>query len=155
MPWAIRENPWQRVLVSAPARAATSTIASATTRPSAAPAASAIPPAAARTPAASATVSAMRTIAMWPVARDMRRSVAVEVRLAFSFVRKIAAAFNHHRARRRRNWSELALCPSRHRQTFRPPAAHLGALLFQNRLTRQPDAVALHRQPLPQNLIAF
>ncbi|MFZ0992177.1 MAG: hypothetical protein WAN29_09760, partial [Candidatus Sulfotelmatobacter sp.] len=86
----------------------------------------------------------------------MWRSVAVEVWLAFSFVRKIAAAFNHHRARRRRNRSKLALSPSRYRHTFRNrAAAHLRTLLFQNRFTRQPDAVAFDRQHLHQNLVAF
>ena len=110
--------------MSSPARPATSTIAPAATGPSAAPAASTIAPAAAGPSAAPAAISAMRTIAVRPVAAShMRRAVAVEVRLALSFVGKIAAAFNHHRARRRRNRSKLALSPSRHRRAFRsaPP----------------------------------
>jgi hypothetical protein len=34
-------------------------------------------------------------------------------------------------------------------------AAHLRTLLLQNRLAREPDAIAFHRQDLDQNLIAF
>jgi hypothetical protein len=86
----------------------------------------------------------------------MRNPIAVKVRLAFRFVREISTTFNHHGARRRRSGSKLALSSSRHRQTFRNHAStHLRALLFQNRLARQPDAVAFHRQHLHQNLIAF
>ena len=136
-PFYIHTNPWQKFLVSPPARPATSAIAPAATGPSPAPTASTIPSAAARPPTAPATISAMRTIALRPVAAaNMRYAVAVEVRLALSFVGEIATTFNHHRACRCRGGSKLALRPSRHGCTFRPAASHLRALLFQNRFAR-------------------
>ena len=83
----------------------------------------------------------------------MWRSIAIKVRLVFRFVRKISAAFDHERARQLR----LPFCRGRHgsirRRRF--PAAHLRALLFQNRLARKPYAVAFHRQHLHQHLVAF
>ena len=91
----------------------------------------------------------MRTFA----ATDRSAAFAVEVR--FSFVRKISAALNHHRSGQYRSGSRCNLAFPGHRRRRALPAAHLGALLFQNRLTRQTDAIAFHRQHLHQHLIAF
>jgi hypothetical protein len=123
-------------LVSSPARPATSAIPAATTRPAAASTASTIPPtAAARTSTASTTVSAMWPISLRTVASTHRRSAfAIKVRL---IIGEITAAFNHHRAgqRGRRNrlrfWAAVTVDWS---CSLAP--AHLGALLFQNRLAR-------------------
>src|SRR5258708_21465596 len=158
----IRVNPRKsvaRVLVSSAARPAASAVAVASpaTATPTTTAASTIPSAAARTSTAPATISAMRTIALRPVAaRHMRRAITIEVRLAFRFIREIAAAFNHHRARRNRRRNILALCAAFRRScTLRRSAAHFPPLLVQNRFARKPDAVAFHRQHLHQHLIAF
>src|SRR5437899_3973536 len=105
---------------------------------------------AARTSSPATAISAISTI---PSVRrtisgaDMRSAFAIEVRL-LRIIRKIAAAFDHQRATLHR----LALGDWRHCSRF--PAArrrHLRALLFQNRFTREPNAVAFHRQNLHQH----
>ena len=77
------------------------------------------------------------------------RSIAVEVRLVIG---EISAAFNGQR----RSMSRLAaaaLASAVFR--WKLAATHLGALLFENGLARQPDAIAFDRQHFHQNLIAF
>src|SRR5690242_3003359 len=60
--------------------------------------------------------------------------VTIEIRLTFGFFGEVAAAFDGH---------------SRSAAFGRSlPATHFRALLFQNRLARQPDAVALDRKYL-------
>src|ERR1051326_2681519 len=103
-----------------------------------------------RTPSSTATISAaistVRTISSGSA--NVRRAFAIEVRL-IRLIRKIAAALNYQCACR----SRFALARCRTRSRF--PSAHLRALLFQNRLARQPDTVAFHGQHLHQYLIAF
>src|SRR5690348_9897280 len=121
----------------------TTTAAMTSTTPASTSATSRTPSAAA---AISATISAMRTISGGSA--NVRRAFAIEVRL-IRLIRKIAAAFNHQRA----GGSRLALARCRTRRRF--PSTHLRALLFQNRLAREPDAVAFHRQHFYEHLIAF
>src|SRR5579871_184879 len=125
---------------TAPSSTAATTSTSATTRTSAAPATISSP-----IPSA---VAAVRTVAaaMWS-------TFTIEVRLIGGFIWKIAAALNHQRATR------CGFALGHRRDTTLDSSAalrgHLRALLLQNRLAREPDAVAFHRQHFHQHLVAF
>src|SRR5579864_3319710 len=91
---------------------------------------------------APAAVSASRPITLRPIAaRNVRRAFAIEIGFAFRFVGKITAPLDHNRARGNRltRWRRSGFPTA-------STAAHLRALLFQDRLARQPDAIAFHRQ---------
>src|ERR1700689_1913936 len=148
------------MLVPSAAWSAAATVASATAASAVASATSAAATSAAtaasRTsapPAISATT--MRTIAMGTIASNAAhvwRAFAVEVGLVAirRLIRKIAAAFDHDGARR----SRFAFRGMHSAFRQRSPA-HLRALFFQNRLARQPDAIAFHGENLHQHLVAF
>ena len=86
---------------------------------------------------------------------SVRCTLAIEIGLVRGLIRKIASAFNHKRSRWRTlalwNRGYIAASPTR----ISTSPTHLRALLFQNRLARQPDAVAFHRQHFHQHLVAF
>src|SRR5262249_39454019 len=73
------------------------------------------------------------------------RNIAIEVWFVFGFLAKIAAAFDGH-GRGRRPFSPFG-------RDF--PATHLGALLLENGLAREPNAIAFHGKDLYQHLVAF
>jgi hypothetical protein len=76
----------------------------------------------------------------------MRCSFTIKVRLVLRLFGEVAAAFNHDRARRDRNPFTFARrCLRRSAASF---SLHLRALLFQNRLARKFDAVAVDGQHL-------
>ena len=125
----------KKFLVSSPARAATSaTIPTAAAGPSTAPAASAVSTPTARPSTASTTVSAVRTVSMGTItAAHGRSTLAIEVRL---IIGKIASAFNHHRSSQRRSGNRFSLVAAAFNRSSAISAAHLRALLFQNRFAR-------------------
>ena len=126
------------------------TAAPATTAPAASSSASA-----AWTSSASATPISAAIPTVWPISTTswVRTAFTIEVRLTLRLIRKIPAAFDHQRSTR--HW--LALDRRSDAAAFDSAARcrHLRALLFQNRLARQPDPVAFHCQHLHQHLIAF
>src|ERR1700682_5448858 len=97
------------------------------------------------------TVAAARTIS--GSGTHMRSAFAIKVRFGVWLIGKISPALNHQRARQ----SRFAVPRRRYARSWRRsfPATHLRALLFQNRLARQPDAVAFHGQHFHQHLIPF
>ncbi len=106
---------------------------------------------AATTTAAPAAMRTRTTIAAARRTTEVPRVIAIEVRLAFLFFLGAAfiTAFEGH----------ATGCAGFRSPDFRPfctiAAAHLGALLFQNRFARQLDAVAIDCQHLHQDLVAF
>src|SRR5437660_2851488 len=107
--------------------------------------------AAARTSSPATAISTIPSVRRTISGADMRSAFSIEVRL-LRIIRKIAAALDHQRATLHR----LAL--GHRRRAGRFPAArrrHLRALLLQNRFTREPNAVAFHRQNLHQHLVGL
>src|SRR4029077_10145931 len=107
------------------AEAAAASTAAAIASASAAPAASAatVTAAAASPPLSAASSVALRAIP----AGNVRCACAVEIRLGFGLVREIATAFDDDRT------GGKGLTLGRCRRFSAATAAHLGALLFQNR----------------------
>src|SRR5437899_12022260 len=102
---------------------------------------------AARTSSPATAISTIPSVRRTISCADMRSAFAIAVRF-LRIIRKIAAALDHKRATLHR----LALGDWRHCSRF--PAArrrHLRALLFQNRLTREPYPLSFHRQHLHQH----
>src|SRR5690348_14952012 len=122
---------------TATAAAAATTSTSATSRTSSAPATIA--------PSISTTITTVSAVA------TLRSAFAIEVRL-IRLIRKIAATFNHQCAALHRLALRCHCCRFSNASALR---RHLRALLFQNRLAREPDAVALHCQDFHQHLVAF
>jgi hypothetical protein len=75
----------------------------------------------------------------------MRCAFTIKVRLVLRLFGEVAAAFNHHRACRDRDTFFTRRCLRRSAASF---SLHLRALLFQNRLARKFDAVAVDGQHL-------
>src|SRR5579864_7236348 len=89
----------------------------------------------------SASTSASRPAIRAIPSRSVRSSVSVEVWLALFFL-EISATLDGHSSRWRGS-------------RFSTSTAHLGALLLQDRLARQPDPVAFHGKHLYEYLVAF
>src|SRR5579871_112208 len=140
---------------SAAATASAAVASAATVATSAAPAAPTVTTTTTAAATAASTTIATSVSARWTIASAGRR-VAIEIRLVF--VREVAAALNHHGAGRCRGGfaDRCGRCGrAASLDSSASAAAHLRALLFQNRLARQPDAVAFYRQHLDQHLVAF
>ena len=108
----------------------------------------------ATTTTTAATTAAARTAiaAVGPIssAASAYRSFAIKVWLSLFLFVEVGAAFNGHRSSLRRSCYRNSVAIG-----WLWTAAHLRTLLFQNRLARQPNPVALYRQHLYQDLIAF
>jgi hypothetical protein len=79
---------------------------------------------------------------------EVRLIIGIEIRAAFDYCRGCALWRQRHLARRRK-----IRCLAR--WFWKRSPTHLGALLFQNRLPGQLDAVAFDGQNLHQHLVAF
>ena len=131
-------------MAAAPGTAASAPATAAPARTSAATTSASSITAATGTSAAATTI----TSTVRSTAASVRYRIAIEVRLPFGcFVGKVTPALDNNC--RGRNLSPAI----GRRRSF--SAAHLRALLFENRFARQPYAVAFDREHLHQHLIAF